>query len=143
MFYKLKLFLQRHLSISALEKTLAKAEEALNLIGYIPLISLHSAAVRLIGGLIQLILGFGLALLYFCILRFSSARKMKHFFHLKKSFAHGCHGISNIVRSNIEAVPFLGLILCLPYDRLLKKRFKYEVETRCATDTDAEEIHIG
>lgn len=111
-----------------LEKTLAKAEMALNLIGYIPLISLLSASIRGLGGMLQLILGLCFALGYFVLLGFTESRKIKHFVLLKTSFAHSIHGICNMLRAKIEAIPFLGLMICLPYDRLLKKRFKYSIE---------------
>jgi Flp pilus assembly protein TadB len=121
-----------------LEKTLAKAEETLNLIGYIPLISLISATVRSLGGMLQIILGLLFAMAYFFLWGFTHSRKIKHFLLIKTSFSHAIHGICNAVRAKIEAVPFLSLVLCLPYDRLLKKRFKYEIEK--FLDVEVEEI---
>lgn len=125
-----------------LEKSLAKAEEALNLIGYIPMISLLSAAVRSSGGILQLLLGLCFAIVSFFKLRFSNSRNFKFFFHFKTGFAHMLHGVCNIVRAKIEAIPFLSLVVCLPYDRLLKKRFKYGIETCPDIAADAEEIVI-
>ncbi len=130
------------ISKDQLEKALAKAEAALNLVGYIPMISLLSAAVRSFGGFLQLVLGLCLAIVYFFKLRLSNSRKVECFFHFKTGFAHVLHGICNIVRAKIEAVPFLSLVTCLPYDRLLKKRFKYGIETCPDIEGEAEEIII-
>lgn len=107
-----------------LEKTLAKAEEALNLIGYIPLVSLLSAAVRSLGGMLQIFLSltFAASSLF--------AKKSESFWDFKMAISHFFHGLANVIRAKIEAVPGLSLITCLPYDRLLKKRFKYPVENR-------------
>jgi hypothetical protein len=118
----------RLISKDHLERVLAKAEEVLNLVGYIPLISLISATVRTLGGMLQLILGVCFAAGHFFFLGFSKTRKITHFFHLKASLAHALHGFCNVLRATIEAIPFLSLTLCLPYDRMLKKRFKYPIE---------------
>ncbi|MBS0604457.1 MAG: hypothetical protein JSS60_05395 [Verrucomicrobia bacterium] len=130
----------RLISKDQLERTLARLEEAFNLIGYIPFMSVLSATVRAIGGKAQALLGLCFAIGYFCLLGFTETRKIKHFFHLKSSFSQILHGICNIVRAAIEAVPFLGLVVCLPYDRLLKKRFKYDVENCTDIEIEGEEI---
>ena len=123
-----------------LERTLAKGEEALNLIGYVPVVSTMSAALRALSGKLQVVLGIIFAIVYFSLLGFSETRKIKHFLHLKSSFGQIFHGICNIVRSLLEAVPFLSLVTCLPYDRLLKKRFKYSVENYTDIEIDVEEV---
>ena len=136
--------MHRFITKDQLERTLSKGEQALNLIGYIPFVSTMSAALRLLGGKLQALLGFVFAAVYFCFLKFSKARKVKHLFYLKSGFSHGMHGIGNIIRSTIEAVPFLSLITCLPYDRFLKIRFRYHAEKFPASsnfapsDTDIE-----
>lgn len=134
--------MRKLISKNIIEKALAKAEEALNLIGYVPMISLISAGIRFFGGVVQLITGICFALVYFFFLKCVGASKMKHFVLFKTSLSHALHGICNMFRSKIEAVPFLSLIICLPYDRLLKKRFKYEAELFQESEDDAQEIHI-
>ncbi len=130
------------ISKNQLEKSLAKAEEALNVIGYIPMISKLSAAVRSFGGILQLLIGLCFVIVYFFTLKFSNSRKIERFFHFKTSLAHVLHGVCNIIRAKIEAVPFLSLVVCLPYDRILKKRFKYAIESRPDIEAEAEEIII-
>lgn len=111
-----------------LEKFLAQAEQTFNLVGYIPIISIASASVRSFGGIVQAITGTGLAIGIFCMLGFTKSRQIKHFVRLKISLAHIAHGVCNILRAKIEAVPFLSLLICLPYDRLFNKRFRYAIE---------------
>jgi hypothetical protein len=117
-----------YISQNQLEKTLVRAEEVLNLVGYIPLVSLLSAAVRSFGGMLQIILGLIFATVSF--LAKAPSRKSNHFRNCRLSIHHVLHGFFNIVRAKIEAVPFLSLITCLPYDRILKKRFRYSIENR-------------
>lgn len=120
-----------------LAKTLAKGEEALNLIGYIPMVSLLSAALRTLGGKLQAVLGLLLAIA-FLIAGFKSPKnKIRHLLNFRTSLEHLFHGVANIIRALLEAVPFLSLVTCLPYDRLLKKRFKYSLE-----DSDFIEIKV-
>jgi hypothetical protein len=122
-----------------LNKTLAKGEEALNLIGYIPMISILSAALRTLGGKIQVVIGFFFAI-YHLIATFKSSRgKIRHFLRFRAGLEHFFHGLLNLVRAMIEAVPFLSLVICLPYDRFFKKRFKYSFEDSDVIEIQAEE----
>ncbi len=118
----------KHISKDHIEYTLVKAEEVLNLVGYIPMISLITAAIRSFGGMLQLILGACFAAYYFFLLKFFKTGKIQHLFHLKTGLSHVAHGFCNVMRAKIEAIPFLSLIICLPYDRLFRKRFKYSME---------------
>ena len=112
-----------------LEKTLSKAEEALNLVGYIPLVSIISAAIRSLAGKLQALLSFVFAVGSFIAGWFSPHhKKLKHFQNCRLGIEHLLHGLFNVVRALFEAVPFLSLVTCLPYDRILKKRFKYNCE---------------
>jgi hypothetical protein len=122
-----------------LEKTLARAEEALNLVGYIPLVSILSATVRSMGGMLQALLGIAFALGYFFAGHIF--KKAKALQKSRLSTHYLFHGLLNIIRAKIEAVPFLSLITCLPYDRLLKKRFKYPVEN--LPEEDEMEVDIS
>ena len=109
-------------------KSLAKAEEVLNLVGYIPLVSLLSATVRTLGGKLQILLGLVFAIGCFMAGLTAPLRKKKHFQNAKWSIGHAFHGLLNIVRALIESVPFLSLITCLPYDRIFKIRMRYSLE---------------
>ncbi|MBI2809786.1 MAG: hypothetical protein HYX67_02990 [Candidatus Melainabacteria bacterium] len=100
-------------------RSLSKAEEALNLLGYIPMVSIASAAVRTLGGKLQALGG-----LCYAVWNFFKMRP----FRAKMGLEYLFHGVCNIVRAMIEAVPFLSLATCLPYDRVFKKRFKYSGE---------------
>lgn len=119
-----------------LDKTLAKAEEALNLVGYIPLVSLLSATLRSLGGMLQTLLSLIFAAVNF-VAGFIS-KKPRHFRNFRLSVHYIFHGIFNIIRAKIEAVPCLSLITCLPYDRLLKKRFKYPSENHSDDEMEIE-----
>ena len=111
-----------------LEKFLAQAEQTFNLVGYVPIISIASASVRSFGGILQAVTGTLFAIGIFCLLGFTKSRQMKHFVQLKISLSHIAHGVCNIIRAKIEAVPFLSLLICLPYDRFFNKRFRYAIE---------------
>lgn len=124
------------------ERTLARGEEALNLVGYIPFVSIASASLRSLGGILQFTCGFCFAIGYFCAFAYSKPRKIKHFLYLKTSFGYALHGAANFFRAKIEAIPFLSLILCLPYDRYFKKRFKYAIENLAETEIESETIEI-
>ncbi len=124
-------------------KTLAKCEIALNYIGYIPMISILSAPIRGLGGKIQAILGFSFAIFSLIAGFNSQTNKIRYFFIFKTSIEHFIHGLLNIVRAMVEIVPFLSLVICLPYDHYLKKRFRYSEELTPPSDTiegHAEEI---
>lgn len=123
-----------------LAKTLAKGEEALNLIGYIPMISILSAAVRTLGGKLQALLGLSLAVFSLIAGIMASKGKIRHFLNFRTSIEHFLHGLFNMLRAVIEAVPFLSLITCLPYDRVFNKRFKYTGEDFDVIEVEAEEI---
>ena len=110
------------------ETILARGEESLNLVGYVPFLSIASGALRSLGGLVQLILGFGFAIGYFCAFRYGKQRKIQHLLYVKTSLGYGFHGIANWLRAKIEIIPFFSLVFCLPYDRYFKKRFKYSIE---------------
>lgn len=116
------------ISQDQLEKILARAEEALNLVGYIPLVSILSATVRSLGGMLQVLLGAIFAVGHFLDGYFS--KKAQSLYKSRLCIHYLFHGIFNVLRAKIEAVPFLSLLICLPYDRLFRKRFKYPVETR-------------
>lgn len=133
---------QKLISKDKLEKTLARGEEALNLVGYIPFVSTVSASIRSLGGILQMILGGCFALGYFCFFFYKKPRNIKHFFHFKMSMGYILHGVANFFRAKIEAIPFLSLLFCLPYDRYFKKRFKYSIETLPQKEADAETIEI-
>ena len=123
-----------------LAKTLAKGEEALNLIGYIPMISILSAALRTLAGKLQAVLGIGIAI-FSLIAGFKSPRnKIRHFLNFRISIEHFLHGVCNILRAMFEAVPFLSLVTCLPYDRLFKKRFKYTYEDSDIIEVEVEKV---
>ena len=124
------------------ESILARGEESLNLVGYVPFLSVASGALRSLGGLLQLILGFSFAIGYFCAFRYSKQRKIQHLLYMKTGFSHGFHGIANWLRAKIEIIPFLSLLVCLPYDRFFKKRFKYSIEKLPEVKTEGVTIEI-
>lgn len=119
-----------------LAKTFAKGEAALNLIGYIPMVSTLSAGVRMLGGKLQVVIGFCFGIYSLAVGIKSSRGKIRHFVNFRTCVEHFVHGILNMLRALIEAVPFLSLILCLPYDHFFKKRFKYALEDSDVIDVE-------
>jgi hypothetical protein len=134
--------MKKFISKQHLEMLLVKAEEALNLVGYIPVISAFSGAVRSVGGIVQIIFGLLFALAHFLKIRFLKAPNIRSILGIKDGLAHGFHGLANFIRAKIELVPFLSLFTCLPYDRILNKRFKYASESIPEVVEDPDVIDI-
>jgi hypothetical protein len=135
-----RLKMARTITKEQLARTLAKGEEALNLIGYIPMISILSAALRTFGGKLQALIGLCFAIFSLIMGLKSSKGKICHFLNFRMGLEHFLHGLFNMLRALFEAVPFLSLVTCLPYDRVLKKRFKYTYEDSNVIEVEAEEI---
>lgn len=126
------------ISKEQLAKTLATTEEALNLVGYIPMVSVLSATIRSLGAKCQMIAGFSSAIFFFFCGFYRKNSKFKHFQRCRLSIEQALHGVFNFCRSLIEFVPFLSLVTCLPYDKFLRKRFRYVHER----DLDREDPEI-
>lgn len=123
-----------------LEKYLAQTEQVLNLVGYIPMVSILTAAVRSLGGKCQILSGIFLGVFFYIRSYFSTSKKKIFIQNSHISFSHVIHGLLNIVRGLIEAVPCLSLLLCLPYDRLLRIRFRYSCEHATASPKEEGDV---
>ena len=122
-------------------KILSTTENALNLVGYIPMISAISGAVRLTGSKLQMLGGLLGTLYYLLKGSYAKSKKLHSFQNCRLSIEQILHGVLNLCRGMIEVVPFLSLVLCLPYDRFLKRRFKYSNED--VEDIDEDVIDIS
>jgi hypothetical protein len=114
-----------------INKTLHVSERGLNILGYIPIVSTFSGALRMSYGKLEVIGAIAAAALIavkaLCITN-SSDRDSE----LKKAvevfIGYALHGCANIIRGMIEVVPCFSLITCLPYD-LLGHRYAYPIES--------------
>ena len=123
-----------------LAKTLAKGEEVLNLIGYIPMISILSAGFRTLCGKFQALIGLGFAIFSLIAAFRSTKNRFRHFLNFRYSLEHFMHGLFNMLRALFEAVPFLSLVTCFPYDRIFRKRFRYTFEDSDIIEVNAENL---
>ena len=98
-----------------------------NILGYIPIVSSISGAFRCLLGKFEILGGliFGTAKALVGILTSNERAKQAHFSEAGFLFSYILHGFLNILRGLVEMIPLLGLILCLPYDRLFLVRFRY------------------
>lgn len=121
-------------------KILSTAENALNLVGYIPMISALSGAIRLAGAKVQM-LG-GVLATVFLLLKgiYGKSFKAHNFQKCRLAIEQILHGAFNFCRALVELVPFLSLFLCLPYDRLLHRRLKYTYEESEILEEDVIDI---
>ncbi len=111
---------------------LEKAEKALNFVGYIPFVSTLSAGARVLLGKAEIIGAVVVAafLALKALFNPDSAQRARQMEQAAKFLVkYASHGGANILRSSLEAMPFLSLITCLPYD-LMGYRFSYHDQTR-------------
>jgi hypothetical protein len=111
------------------DRTLASVEHGLNIAGYIPLfgVSTVSGMIRIAYGKLEIIGGVATSAIMGLAALFKSGERERER-GLREAFEtfgnYSCHGLANIARGVIEAIPFLSLITCLPYD-LMGYRFTY------------------
>lgn len=102
--------------------------KCLNGAGYIPVVSSFSGAIRGIFGKALIIT----AIVFTAIFLYQALRQgnEEKFALAKRSGMLAMHGVCNILRGAIELLPLGGLLLCVPYDFYLKKRFCYPEENQ-------------
>lgn len=113
-----------------LNKTLNTFEKGLNIAGYFPIVSSFSGLLRINYGKLEIIGGIVAAALIAVSALFLADASERHreFSKAVKVFTdYSLHGFSNIIRGTIEALPFVSLVTCLPYD-LLGNRFAYPIQ---------------
>ena|ERR1700690_1508783 len=115
-----------------LNNTLAKVERGFDYVGYIPVVSALSGALRVVCGKIEIIAGIAASALTAIVALFSPTAYERHE-GMKKAAniltTYTVHGIANIFRGALEATALLGTVACLPYD-LFGNRFSYPQEER-------------
>jgi hypothetical protein len=113
-------------------KVLSTFERGLNAGGYIPILSTFSGALRIKYGQIEVIGSIVAAALTAIAALFNPSKEAREQ-GLNRATeiltTYACHGIANIFRGVIEAIPFLSFVTCLPYD-LLGNRFAYPHEAK-------------
>jgi hypothetical protein len=113
-----------------LNKTLNSFEEALNIAGYVPVVSSLSGLVRISLGELEIVGSIVAAALiatrsFFFVNASDRERESNKAFEIFIDYS--LHGCANIIRGIIERIPFASLVTCLPYDRLLQGRFVYPI----------------
>lgn len=112
----------------ALDRGFKGIERSLNNWGRIPFVSAFSGMLRQFYGTVQLVAS--VATIIFNGFRIIAARTNREKKELwddnKRLVVYGWHGLANIVRGQIESIPFFNLLL-FPYDRS-GRRWKYKHE---------------
>ncbi len=115
-----------------IDSTLANFEKDLNFVGYIPIASSFSGALRVAFGKIEVIAGVVLgAISGIKSLFYNGQQKEQEWKHAVSLFNYSLHGIANIFRGILECIPFVSLVTCLPYDKA-EVRFTYPKEVPVA-----------
>lgn len=96
-----------------LEMSCRFTELSLNVIGYIPILSLGSATIRALYATVQIVAGIAFGILSNFISLFSSDTEKKRFI---VPFKYAFHGVLNFQRALIETVLIVGNVGCFLYD---------------------------
>jgi hypothetical protein len=111
----------------SLDSSLEKFEHALNIAGYVPLVSSVSGVIRAVLGKIEVIGGIATGAILAIAALFNPHASQRHA-QLNKAaevaVKYSLHGVANLLRGTIEVFPLLSLVTCLPYD-LMGNRFSY------------------
>ena len=113
---------------SNFNKKLNEIEKTNNTVGYIPILNFGAAIIRAICGIAMMTFS-GLSSIYYSIKASFISDKTKKFNcqNLAKiHFEYAHHGMVNLFRSAIEAIPILGGAALAYYDHIIKHRFEYK-----------------
>ena len=111
-----------------LDTTLSVFEKGLNYVGYVPFVSTISGALRAEYGKIEVIGGLAVtAFKAISALFQAGAQRDASLERAVEHLTYAWHGVANIFRGIIEAIPFASLVTCLPYD-LSGCRYTYPLE---------------
>lgn len=113
-------------STNHLNNILGKTEHAFNVLGWVPVLSSASGAIRIIAGKVQLVAA--LALAFFQKISGLIFQKKSYIELSNHSFDYVKHGIANICRGYLETIPLIGNVSLFVYDLLPDSRMKYEEE---------------
>lgn len=112
--------------IDYIEKTEVIAEEVLNVMGYVPMISTASGAVRRIYAMVQIITGVALLIITALGSYFNNNKHLQELRHRFKGQI--MNGLGNLTRATVEMVPFFGNITTMIYDNVMGCRQVYVSE---------------
>lgn len=109
------------MGIERLNQTLSLFEKELNLLGYIPVVSTFSGAVRITYGKLEVIAGLASSIFWSAkgigdTLTGDDKEAEKSLDNSIYSINYSLHGAANIFRGSIEIIPFIGNALTLIYD---------------------------
>ena len=116
------------IAIQSFDRTLAMAEKAFNVLGWIPLISSISGPIRMTAGRIEAI---AFSILSSATLLVANITENKELFkEADRLSTYIWHGMANFCRGAIETVPLLGNFLTISYDLNASSRMSYPMESR-------------
>lgn len=109
-----------------IDQNRASFEKTLNVVGYIPAISVFSGAIRALSGVASIVVS-AVKGSFLLIADLFSNQPFKYPYRSYKHLTYIGHGLLNVIRGIIEGVPVAGNLLCLGYDFLIG-RIYYSVE---------------
>lgn len=103
----------------SLDSWLENVEHGLNIAGYVPLVSSISGPLRMVLGKCEVIGGLATAA-FMAIAALFDPHPVEKLHQLNRALEiavkYTLHGAANLFRGTIEAIPFVSLVTCLPYD---------------------------
>jgi hypothetical protein len=105
--------------LGKVENLCTRLEKVLNVVGYLPLASRGSGAFRMIYGRVQMVA--------FLVIFVVSNMKRNEYM-AARSFYCLINGMGNVARGTAESYGLFGGLVCVFYDYVLKKRYKYPGE---------------
>ncbi len=108
---------------------LAQIEKCLNMVGYVPILSQYSGAVRETASKVMIIASIAIILANYGIQQ-SQDQAPKKIFN-SSAIPYVIHGLANYVRARLEINnSLLGLLIRLSYDHFFPGRIRYPGEQR-------------
>lgn len=108
-----------------IENYVARAEQLLNPVDWIPYVACYSGMVRILAGAVQIVAGIIFAYLKI-VHNLLSSKRARICQAIEQGYFYSLHGVANILRGAIAIFPGLNLLLLLHDQKL--GRFNYPQE---------------
>ena len=112
--------------LESLDRGLAGAEKALNVLGWVPFVSSVSGAVRMSAGKVMVVAFAVLSALTYIMAYMSNNQKLMD--KADQFTQYIWHGFANVGRGFVESIPFLGNVCTILYDSEPAARMCYPNE---------------
>ncbi len=109
----------------SIENRIAHVEQVLNPIDKIPFLGCLSGIVRILAGIVELVAGMVFSLIK--VIKTKPTTQKQRWDAMKPGFIYALHGMGNILRGSIAALPFVNLLALSIYDKYVG-RMNYEQE---------------